>query len=319
MNANPSIDALFEKNGIYLRFCANARCGKRGTLVDASIDSPVSEICHRGAGQNSLHITFKQSGKTFKKSFFNTSCSDQEILSYVCSDGLCICDKSQITTPRKTTVSNITLRHNRALISPLESDNPVLRDDGYSSEFNSNYVTFPDGYSATNPPPVQYKSTFGHVRNRSGAHYGWDFSYTNSTPVYALADGIVTVCKPDNTGTAGRTVRIQFTYSGDTTYYAHYCHLEDVLVSHNQCVRAGSLIGHMGKSGTSAQNLTHPHLHLSIMNASPSSIDPQELFGDWKEYVPQRRRAISREEEGDEQWGSTGRAARSSYMPYPIR
>ncbi len=289
MYADLTIDRQFEKNGIYLHFCSNTQCGKRGTLVNVALDSsrPGSKACHSGGfGEYLLHITFKQSKQNIKKSFYcNTTHGNTDILSYIRNDGLCICDKTQAIKPKKTTISNITLCHNRTLRSPLESDAPMLRDDyNPGEEIDVNAIT--PGYSKEHPPPIHYKSTFGKVRNRAAPHKGWDFSYLNGTPVYALADGIVTVCQSDDVGVAGRIVRIQFTHSDGTKYHAHYCHLEDVLVNYNQCVQAGALIGHMGKSGTSAHNLKHPHLHLSIMNASPTSINPEILFGDWKKYVP---------------------------------
>jgi len=86
-------------------------------------------------------------------------------------------------------------------------------------------------------------------------HYGVDIKLYKGDPVCAMFDGIVRVTKYDRRG-YGKVVVIRHP-SGLETIYGH---LSKVLVSPNQAVKSGEIIGLGGNSGRS----TGSHLHFEI-------------------------------------------------------
>ncbi|GEM_PF-1315729 len=76
--------------------------------------------------------------------------------------------------------------------------------------------------------------------------------------IYAVADGIVRVSKPNLTAT-GYGYYVVIEHSDFCTLYAHLQKLE---VSVGQKIKAGQVIGHMGNTGGS----TAAHLHFEIRN-----------------------------------------------------
>lgn len=99
----------------------------------------------------------------------------------------------------------------------------------------------------------------GRITSRYGArwgttHYGLDIAAPMLTPEYAAADGIVL-----RAGTAsgfGLAVYILHD-NGDVTVYGH---MEKILVTAGQQVRAGDTIALLGNRGQS----TGPHLHFEV-------------------------------------------------------
>lgn len=85
-------------------------------------------------------------------------------------------------------------------------------------------------------------------------HPGLDFAADAGTPVYATADGVVTVAER-KTG-YGKCVEINHGYN----YLTRYAHLSDISVKDGQLVRRGEIIGKVGSSGKS----TGPHLHYEV-------------------------------------------------------
>lgn len=76
--------------------------------------------------------------------------------------------------------------------------------------------------------------------------------------IYAVADGIVRVSKPNLTAT-GYGYYVVIEHSDFCTLYAHLQRLE---VSVGQKIKSGQVIGHMGNTGGS----TAAHLHFEIRN-----------------------------------------------------
>ena len=104
-------------------------------------------------------------------------------------------------------------------------------------------------------------STFQDHQNRTppSTAPGIDFALPSGTPVMAAADGTVYLARYGGAG--GRYVRIRHE-GGVVTLYAH---LSQLLVPEGTQVKAGSVIGLSGNSGT---NTTGPHLHFAVWDAN---------------------------------------------------
>lgn len=104
-------------------------------------------------------------------------------------------------------------------------------------------------------------------RNPSYRHRILDIAAPGGTPVVAMNDGVVvdtkTGCRVGDIncgGKWGNWTLVQ--HSGGI--FTRYCHLSEVLVSKNQQVKRGQIIGRVGNSGFSFG----PHLHLDIRRGS---------------------------------------------------
>ena len=111
-------------------------------------------------------------------------------------------------------------------------------------------------------------SGFGPRANPTGGgtdvHTGLDFSAPAGTPVFALADGVVTTAMHSDVSYGNRVV-IEHT----PTMHTLYAHMLVLSVTEGQVVTAGQPIGQVGSTGRSTGN----HLHFEVrMNATP--IDP---------------------------------------------
>lgn len=116
-------------------------------------------------------------------------------------------------------------------------------------------------------------STFGPRQKpnaqASAWHKGIDIAVVVGTPVYAGADGTVTVAS--DRGNGGLCVYIE-TNDG---YIFRYMHLNEINVSVGQAVSKGDLIGKSGNTG----NSTGPHLHYEIQ--APEGIGTKADNGNW--------------------------------------
>jgi murein DD-endopeptidase MepM/ murein hydrolase activator NlpD len=103
--------------------------------------------------------------------------------------------------------------------------------------------------------PVQGARLTSGFGSRWGTlHAGIDLAAPMMTPEYAVMDGIVLEAGPASG--YGNAVYIQHE-NGDVTVYGH---MEQILVSAGQVVRAGDTIALLGNRGQS----TGPHLHLEV-------------------------------------------------------
>jgi murein DD-endopeptidase MepM/ murein hydrolase activator NlpD len=84
-----------------------------------------------------------------------------------------------------------------------------------------------------------------------------DFVAKVGTPIYATADGVISVVEYGNTGYGNHVV-----ISHDYGYQTIYGHMNDIAVKKNQKIRRGELIGTVGNTGLS----TGPHLHYEVVN-----------------------------------------------------
>ena len=110
-------------------------------------------------------------------------------------------------------------------------------------------------------------SRFGNRRDpftrRTAFHAGIDYAAPTGTPVYAPADGIVTLS--GRRGGYGLMVELDHAH-GLTTRFAH---LSRALVSRGTQVRQGDIIGRIGSTGRS----TGPHLHYEVRRGT-RAVDP---------------------------------------------
>jgi murein DD-endopeptidase MepM/ murein hydrolase activator NlpD len=121
------------------------------------------------------------------------------------------------------------------------------------------------------PSEGRISGVYGSQRVLNGTparpHYGVDVAAPTGSPVYAPADGVVTLTHPD------------MYYSGGTIVLDHgqglsstFLHLSEVLVEAGQHLRQGELIGRVGMTGRASG----PHLDWR-MNWFDRRVDPQRL------------------------------------------
>jgi murein DD-endopeptidase MepM/ murein hydrolase activator NlpD len=117
---------------------------------------------------------------------------------------------------------------------------------------------------------MRYKKRKGkkiRLKNTSSTHRGLDLRGETGTPVYSMADGEVVLA--DYLYYEGNMVIIDHG-NGIFTYFMH---MNDVSVKKNEIVKAGSLIGHVGSTGSS----TAAHLHVSLYIRG-AQVDPLSLL-----------------------------------------
>ena len=112
--------------------------------------------------------------------------------------------------------------------------------------------------------PYAGKYTFDDCGEDCGSHPGVDIKAPNGTPVYAIANGIVS--KAATSGGFGKSIVVKHNDVPDpvtgqeTTLYSSYSHLSEFFVTEGQEVHKGEVIGHVGKTGTA----TNYHLHFQL-------------------------------------------------------
>ncbi|MDX1955955.1 MAG: M23 family metallopeptidase [Chitinophagaceae bacterium] len=99
-------------------------------------------------------------------------------------------------------------------------------------------------------------------------HAGLDFTAPTGTPIYATADGVVTVSGFSDGG-YGNHVVINHGYGYETLYG----HMSRIKARRGQKVTRGEVIGYVGSTGKS----TGPHLHYEV-HKNGQKIDPVYFF-----------------------------------------
>lgn len=113
-----------------------------------------------------------------------------------------------------------------------------------------------------------YGSRIDPVYKTVKFHYGLDFAAPQGTPIYATADGTVTIA--GNTGNGyGNYVVINHGYGYETLYG----HMVRVKARNGQQVKRGEVIGWVGSTGKS----TGPHCHYEVHKYN-QKIDPIYFF-----------------------------------------
>lgn len=129
------------------------------------------------------------------------------------------------------------------------------------------YMPLQEGtYTASSYFGYRLHPIFGDYR----LHEGDDYAAPDGTPIYAVADGVVTEAQWDSG--SGFYVVIRHTMADGTQYSSSYLHQWEsgVTVGVGQEVKAGQRIGAVGNSG----NSTGAHLHLEIRDSSGTPISP---------------------------------------------
>ncbi len=112
-------------------------------------------------------------------------------------------------------------------------------------------------------------------------HNGMDFLSGLGTDVLATADGKVVEVKRSPRG-QGNTVKIEHSYGGYQTLYAH---LSDIFVRQGQQVMRGMVIARVGSTGMSFT----PHLHYEVRREG-TICDPVHYY--WMNVMPDQYRQI---------------------------
>lgn len=128
--------------------------------------------------------------------------------------------------------------------------------------------------------------TFGWTRIDANGdpkyHNGIDIAGQPGDPVYAMYDGIITVADNVDDSSNGIYIRMTILLAGEELQIT-MIHLSSIVVSVNQQVVAGQLIGYVGISGNAC--VPNPHVHISMkerLNESTWSdeyIDPAPYLG----------------------------------------
>ena len=120
------------------------------------------------------------------------------------------------------------------------------------------------------PVPGRVTSGYGMRRHPilgyRRMHRGLDFKASYGTPIYAAADG--TVSMAGRNGGHGNYVRLNHG-SGLQTGYSH---MSRIAVSNGTRVRRGQVIGYVGSTGLS----TGPHLHYEMYRGG-RTVDPSSV------------------------------------------
>jgi murein DD-endopeptidase MepM/ murein hydrolase activator NlpD len=106
-------------------------------------------------------------------------------------------------------------------------------------------AAFTSGYGVRSDP----------FRGGAAMHAGIDLAGPHGTPIYATADGLVTMAKW-NSGGYGNLIKLDHGRGIET----RYGHLSRMLVRDGQQVKRGQMIGYMGSTGRSTGN----HLHYEV-------------------------------------------------------
>ena len=122
------------------------------------------------------------------------------------------------------------------------------------------------------PPVAGARLTSGFGSRWGTVHAGIDLAAPMRTPEYAALDGIVLEAGPASG--YGLAVYVQHD-GGDVTVYGH---MDEILVTPGQVVRAGDTIALLGNRGQS----TGPHLHFEVRLGGPDGqkVDPVPYLRD---------------------------------------
>jgi murein DD-endopeptidase MepM/ murein hydrolase activator NlpD len=95
-------------------------------------------------------------------------------------------------------------------------------------------------------------------------HTGLDFAAPVGTPIYAIAAGTITSASYDRSYGNKTVLRL------DDGTELWFCHQARFAVTEEDRVKAGQLIGNVGRTG----NATGPHVHVEVHPESGDPVDP---------------------------------------------
>lgn len=113
---------------------------------------------------------------------------------------------------------------------------------------------------------------FGEADPWGIPHRGTDFAAPNGTPIYAIADGIISAAGPVNS--YGNCVQVSHgTASDGNRYDSLYAHMSRIAVNQGQTVQKGEVIGYVGNTGNVYGANGGYHLHLEL-RVNGSRVNP---------------------------------------------
>jgi len=104
-----------------------------------------------------------------------------------------------------------------------------------------------------------------------GDHAGIDIAAPIGTPIYAVADGKVSIAHESNDNNCGIFVNL-LVKDDNIEYKITHCHMSKLTVKTGQKVNKGNLLGLVGNTGGS----TGPHLHFQ-MKANGKLVNPYDV------------------------------------------
>lgn len=105
-----------------------------------------------------------------------------------------------------------------------------------------------------------YGIRFNKKKNKYELHGGVDFAAAKGTPVYAASDGKVIEVSIKKNG-FGKSVVIKH----DKKIKTRYAHLSKIIVSYQQEVKLGDVIGLVGSTGNTRGKKDSSHLHFEVI------------------------------------------------------
>lgn len=140
--------------------------------------------------------------------------------------------------------------------------------DAYAKSQNSKYTTatlycsLDFGCALT--PGMRISCNYGDPDGIDGSpHHGTDFPAAKGTPIYAVADGVVSAARA--MPSYGNCVQISHgTADDDNNYATLYAHMSSIAVSEGQTVTKGQVIGYVGNTGDVSGKNGGYHLHLEL-------------------------------------------------------
>lgn len=171
----------------------------------------------------------------------------------------------------------------QTLAVSAEAEAPTLTRDNYSVTSYAELLRIQYGnsgtYTATTgairwPFPYSVPTTDGYGprtlgQNGQTFHNGVDFTPGGGTPIYAIADGVVTLHNNDSGG-LGNNVKISHVINGENidSIYAHMMVNSSPLVVGEQ-IKVGDFIGLVGDTGNSYGAHLHFELHVNRVPVNP--------------------------------------------------
>lgn len=154
---------------------------------------------------------------------------------------------------------------------------------GYDAQIGNN--TEADWQSWLNSNAATHNTDFGFGtgdqshRNRGG-HLGIDIFAETGTELVACIDGEITQVNIEPNSTSGGGTRLHI-YHKNSNLIFYYAHCNTINVKVGDQVKAGDIVGTVGKTGGAVRG--RPHLHFSIYDStkgyySDSNIDPFQFL-----------------------------------------
>ena len=149
---------------------------------------------------------------------------------------------------------------------------PIITEDYIDTRsYNLPYKLIQGFLVAPLQIPGELLATFNEER-QGYEHEGIDIRADEGTPIFAIADGMITKAAPDSKGASNGGGKMIFLDCGNGVE-ARYMHLSAYGVKEGDYVKAGQVIGFSGNTGDS----TTPHLHFEYrVNQMP--INPAFIF-----------------------------------------